>query len=344
MTEMICSEISLRKDYLQGAVIETIYFGGGTPSILSNGDTDRIMNEISRNFSLVNAPEVTLEANPEDLSADYVRSLIESGINRLSVGVQSFHDETLISLNRCHNGEQAVAGLVNARNAGIKNLSADIIFGIPGRTAAILKEDLHRIISIGPEHISAYGLTIEEKTVFGKWSATGKFKPASEEDHATEFEYLMEYLPQHGFDQYEISNFAREGYESGHNSSYWKRVPYLGIGPGAHSFDGLNRHINISNNHIYMNSVRSGNPRMATENLEKKDVINEYLMTSLRLREGCDLNFLATKLDYDLRVINKAYLDRLCLQEFAVISSGRLQLIKKGKMIADQITGDLFCV
>jgi len=343
MTEMICRETGLRKNYLQGAEIQTIYFGGGTPSVLSNGDIDLILNEISKHFSMAAIPEITLEANPEDLSADYVRGLIKSGINRLSVGVQSFHDETLLSLNRCHTGKQAVTGLINARNAGIKNLSTDIIFGIPGRTITILKEDLRQIIALNPEHISAYGLTIEEKTVFGKWAATGKFKPASEEAHATEFEHLMDYLPQQGYDQYEISNFARAGYESGHNSSYWKRVPYLGIGPGAHSFDGLNRHINISNNHIYMNAVRSGNPRISTENLGKKDIINEYLMTSLRLREGCDLNFLATTLDYDLSVINKAYLDRLCLQEFAVIDAGRLKLTKKGKMIADQITGDLFC-
>lgn len=343
MTEMICQEIGLRKNYLRGAEIQTVYFGGGTPSILSNEDIDRIINEILKNFRLVTNLEITLEANPEDLSAGYVRSLIGSGINRLSIGIQSFHDQTLASLNRCHTGEQALSGLVNARNAGIKNLSADIIFGIPGRTIAILKEDLDRLVSFCPEHISAYGLTIEEKTVFGKWSASGKFKPASEEDHATEFEYLMEYLPEHGYDQYEISNFARPGYESVHNSSYWKRIPYLGIGPGAHSFDGDNRHINISSNHIYMSSIHSGIPRIFTENLSKKDVVNEYLMTSLRLQEGCNLDFLAKDLNYDLAIIHKTYLDRLCLQGFAVIHSGQLQLTKKGKMIADQITGDLFC-
>lgn len=342
MTEMICREISLRKNYLRGAEIQTVYFGGGTPSTLNEAGIDRIINEILKNFSLKPSAEITLEANPEDLSVSYIRSLTCFGINRLSVGIQSFHEGTLKFLNRCHDGTQAMAALVNARNEGIKNLNADIIFGIPGRNIEILKDDLSQLISIEPEHISAYGLTIEEKTAFGRWSAAGKFKPASEEDHATEFEFLMEFLPEKGFEQYEISNFARAGFESGHNSSYWKRVPYLGIGPGAHSFDGFNRHINIANNNIYMSSVRTGRPRITTENLEKKDVINEYLMTSLRLREGCSLDFLANELHYNLQRTKADYLLMLQEQGFALITSGQFVLTKKGKMIADKITSDLF--
>lgn len=337
-------EIRSRKDYLNGQEINTIYFGGGTPSVLKDSELGMIIGAIYREFSISHQPEITLEANPEDLSKEKIKSLIGLGINRLSVGIQSFHNETLQFLNRCHDSQQAQASLTHIREAGLNNLNTDLIFAIPGRSLEILKHDLNVLMSFQPEHISAYGLTIEEKTAFGKWSASGKFKAVGEEQNAIEFEYLMEVLPAAGLDQYEISNFARHGFESRHNSSYWKRNPYLGIGPGAHSFDGSSRGWNVANNHQYMRSIQSGTSHWNTEVLSEKDKINEYLMTSLRMREGCDLHILKFEMQFDLISKQSDYLDKLLKNDLAEIKNHRLILTKKGKMIADQISSDLFVV
>lgn len=340
----ICHEIELRIDYLKGREIETIYFGGGTPSLLIGDELEKILVSLRRNFIIKENAEVTLEANPEDISKEKISILKNLGINRLSIGIQSFDDATLQKLNRSHTGHQAAKSLEIAHEGGIYNLNADLIFAIPGRSSELLKQDISKLLSFQPQHLSAYGLTIEEKTVFGKWSASGKFKAVSEEENANEFEYLMHVLPQSGLEQYEISNFARKGFESQHNSSYWKRLPYLGLGPGAHSFNGTTRQINISNNHGYLSALRQGNSFWTTEVLEAKDHINEYLMTSLRTREGCDLSYLEQAHDHKILELHHDYIKTLLDSERVLLTENRLVLTQKGKLIADQIASDLFVI
>jgi len=344
LVEGICEEVRARKDYLNGQEISTIYFGGGTPSVLKDSELGMIMESLNRAFTVSQEAEITLEANPEDLSLEKVKGMISLGVNRLSIGIQSFHEETLRSLNRSHDSEQAKASLSRVKEAGINNLNADLIFAIPGRSLEILKEDVNTLMAFQPEHISAYGLTIEEKTAFGKWSASGKFKAVSEEQNALEFEYLMEALPVAGLEQYEISNFARRGFESRHNSSYWKRNSYLGLGPGAHSFDGKSRAWNVANNHQYLRAIQNGTSHWNTEVLSEKDKINEYLMTSLRMREGCNLEFLKLEMEFDLIREQSAYVEKLLKSGLSEIKNNSLILTKKGKMIADQISSDLFVI
>lgn len=335
-------EIELRTDYLHGESIETIYFGGGTPSLLDKVELEKILLTLYKHFQIRKYAEVTLEANPEDLTKEKVALFKELGINRLSIGIQTFHEETLQKLNRSHSGAQAMESLEKAREGGIDNLNADLIFAIPGRNMEILMEDVSTLLSYKPQHISAYGLTIEEKTVFGKWSSAGKFHAASEDQNANEFEYLMNALPEVGLEQYEISNFALKGFESKHNSSYWKRVPYLGLGPGAHSFNGTSRQINLSNNHGYIAALRNGQSFWTTEVLELRDHINEYLLTSLRTREGCDLDYLKNTFNHDLWMLHEKYLENLVKTGKASLKKRVLLLTQGGRLIADEITRDLF--
>ena len=342
LIESICAEIDLRAHYLNGAVVETIYFGGGTPSVLSEAELKKIIVALQQTFSIKKGAELTLEANPEDISAEKISFLRELGINRLSIGIQSFHDETLIKLNRSHSGKQAAKSLEIAHEGGISNLNADLIFAIPGRSMEQLKEDVSTLLGFQPKHISAYGLTIEDKTVFGKWSSIGKFKAVSDEENANEFEYLMSTLPDAGLEQYEISNYALKGFESKHNSSYWRQVPYLGLGPGAHSFDGKSRQINISNNAGYMSALQDGKSFWTTEVLTEKDHLNEYLLTSLRTREGCSLDYMERTYNHSLWNLHQDYLQNLMDTGKILIDNHVLYLTSSGKLIADEITRDLF--
>ena len=344
MIQSLCQEIELRKDYLRPSQLETIYFGGGTPSILDQSNLESIFKTLNTHFSISETAEITLEANPEDISKEKLSFLSNLGVNRLSIGIQSFDDQILQMLNRTHTGRQAQMSLTLAQEAGFMNLNADLIFAIPGRNVSILKKDVQLLIKNELTHISAYGLTIEEKTVFGKWAAAGKLKTVTEDQNADEFEFLMEELPAAGFYQYEISNFSKPGFESRHNSNYWKRVPYLGIGPGAHSYDGQSRQINVSNNQSYMQSMKTRTSFWTTEMLKPEDHINEYIMTSLRTSEGCDLEFLIKDLGYKPSPQYHSQIEYLIITGKAVQNNRFLQLTKSGKMIADQIAGDLFMI
>ena len=342
LIESICAEIDLRAPYLNEAVVETIYFGGGTPSLLTEAELQKIFVALQQTFPIKKGAEITLEANPEDISREKISFLREMGVNRLSIGIQSFQDETLQKLNRSHSGKQAAVSLEIAQEGGLSNLNADLIFAIPGRSMEQLKEDVSTLLRFQPKHISAYGLTIEEKTVFGKWSSMGKFKAVSDEDNANEFEYLMSTLPEAGLEQYEISNYAMKGFESKHNSSYWRQVPYLGLGPGAHSFDGKSRQINISNNAGYMSALQDGKSFWTTEVLTQKDHLNEYLLTSLRTREGCSLDYLERTFNHNLWNLHQDYLQNLMDSGKIMIKNHVLFLTPSGKLIADEITRDVF--
>ena len=339
MVKAISAELKVRQDYLEGASVETIYFGGGTPSVLTPDQLDGLLNSIIKSFRVAGDPEITLEANPEDLQRDRLEFLRTAGINRLSIGIQTFHEVTLKALNRVHDSHQARRAVDDARQAGFTNLSLDIMFAIPGRSSNQLQSDLEQMLAFAPEHISAYGLTVEERTVLGRQAAKGSFTALPDDDQAAEFEQVMDTLEAAGYRQYEVSNFCRTGFESRHNSAYWKGVPYLGVGPGAHSFNGISRQANVANNSRYMTALESGQVPAEVEILSDRDKIHDYLLTSLRTEAGCDFRYLRDNLGYTAR---ESYLKGLQQSGHAVMEQDKLILTRKGKMIADRIASDLF--
>lgn len=342
MVEAIAREIVLQNDYLNGEPLDTIYFGGGTPSLLTGNDLNKILDAIHKNFSVNKYPEISLEANPDDLTFNKLVELHTLGINRLSIGIQSFHDETLASLNRVHTSNDAINCLKNARLTGFNNISIDLIFAIPGRTQEILENDLRIALDHYPEHLSAYGLTIEEKTVFGNWNKKGKLVQVDEEEAARQFDSLIFTLESHGYEHYEISNFCRDQKYSRHNTSYWKNINYLGIGPGAHSYNGKSRQYNISNNAKYMKFIERGSVPCKVDFLSKTDIANEYLLTSLRTCWGCNLDELQRLSGYDLRVSQEKVINQLEKDDMVRFVGNILYLTRKGKFLADSIIMQLF--
>lgn len=344
LTKAICTELDMQRDYAKGEIIETIYFGGGTPSVLSDAEFESIFKSIHKNFISGPDCEVTLEANPDDLTEAKLLSLRNFGVNRLSIGIQSLDDNVLKFLNRSHDSSQAIKSVEHARKSGFSNINVDLIYAIPGREIKLLQHDMIGLLQLEPEHISAYSLTIEEKTVFGNWAAHGRFMPETENENARQFEIVMDTLAQAGFEQYEISNYARAGFQSQHNSSYWKQKKYLGVGPSAHSFNGHQRQANVSNNAAYIKSIAAGQIPATLETLSREDQINEYIMTSLRTVWGCDVAYLKSNFDYDLLTAQGAYVQRAINEELIVRAGNILVLTRAGKMHADKIASDLFLV
>lgn len=343
MVEAIRAELALRKSYI-AEPIETLYFGGGTPSILSRNELLSLIKRIQGVFNTNDLAEITLEANPEDLSATKLKELQSIGINRLSIGVQSFNDDFLKFFNRSHDAKSAVDCLRNAKDLGFDNITADIIFGIPGQTLAQLQADLKQLIDIGIPHVSIYGMTIEENTVFGKWLKNGQLKPLEEEDSAEQFKWLMDFLGDQGYEQYEISNFAIPEFRSKHNSSYWQGKKYLGVGPSAHSFDGQTRQYNVRNNVKYLESMSQGFPSFEIETLSRIDKINEALLIQIRLAEGIDVNVLNTDLDFDLLSERNEQIQKWINTGHMELKNDYLQLTQTGKLIADHITEELVLI
>lgn len=341
LVEALCKEISLQSQFINSDPIETIYFGGGTPSLLDDSEMAKIWLSLHQHLDLASLAEVTLEANPDDLNPFKLESLRASGINRLSIGVQSFHDPHLQFMNRSHLGHQAVESIENARRAGFDNISIDLIYAIPSPTHEVWIRDLERALELSPEHISAYCLTIEDKTAFGRWQKTGKLKPVDEPFAADQFEILIETLEKRGFDQYEISNFARNGGYAKHNTSYWQQKKYLGIGPSAHSFNGSWRQYNVSNNARYIKAIKEGVVPFEREELSDSDRFNEYLLTSIRTKWGTNLSYGLREFGVDVEKLNAAALDLLQKEGLLFVSDSTLYLTKKGKLLADEITSRL---
>lgn len=342
LTRAIAAELEIQKDYLHGEPIDTIYFGGGTPSLLSKTELDIVFNSIYKYYSICSNAEITLEANPDDLSEEKIVLLKQAGINRASLGIQSFDDAVLKFLNRAHNSAEAETCIALLREHGIENLSIDLIHSIPGQDDSLLKKNLEKVTSFAPWHISVYSLTIEEKTVFGKWASRGHLKAVDEGQSAGQFEMVMDTLIANGYQHYEISNFSLPGFASRHNTSYWQQKKYLGVGPSAHSFDGESRQFNVSNNHLYMKSIHENKIPFEKEILTKENKINEYIFTSLRTSAGCQLDYLASHFDYDLRTINSAYIESLLHHGYVTLADGSLTLTRSGKLLADKIASDLF--
>lgn len=342
MVGALVRELELQKSYLGGETIETVYFGGGTPSLLSVVEIETLLEAVAKTYSLAPTGEITLEANPDDLHAEKLVDLRAAGVNRLSIGIQSFDDRVLHFLHRAHSASAAQQCLEQARAAGFDNISLDLIYAIPGQPVETWRENIRRALSFAPEHISSYSLTIEEKTAFGKWAATGKLKAVEDDLAAAQLEMLVEMLDVAGYEQYEVSNFARPGYYSRHNSSYWQQKKYLGIGPSAHSYDGQSRQYNVANNHIYLRGLQEDKIPFTREALTPEDVINEYLLTTLRTSWGADLRKLRQELQYDLQALHGPYLNTLFAESLAIVSGDTLRLTRRGKMLADKIAADLF--
>ena len=342
MVEAIARELKLQQTYLGAEPINTIYFGGGTPSLLSEEELNLLLEKMHQLFPVSEGAEITLEANPDDLKADKLKMMRQAGINRLSIGIQSFHEPHLRYLNRAHNASEAQNCVKLAQDQGFNNISIDLIYAIPADDHRIWQSDMAQAMDLRPQHISSYCLTIEDKTAFGNWLRKGKINEVEEDFAAEQFEMLLETLQRNGYEQYEISNFCLPKYESRHNSNYWRKEKYLGVGPGAHSYNGPSRQYNVSNNSLYLTALVEEKIPAELDVLQAHDQVNEYIMTGLRTKWGIDLQKINQEYGYDLYQQHQAYLDRLQQEEKISMQGQQLILTNKGKLLADRIASDLF--
>jgi oxygen-independent coproporphyrinogen-3 oxidase len=344
MGEALLTEITLQRDYFEGRpTVETVYFGGGTPSLVPAAHLGRILDLIRETWSVAGDAEVTLEANPDDLSTRKLREFQAMGINRLSVGVQSFHDPDLLLLRRSHDAQQADRSIKAAQDAGFENITLDLIYGIPGSGMQQWRANVDQAIGLQVPHVSAYALTVEEKTLLHQQIAKGIVTPEPDQAHEAQYFHLIDRLGEAGILQYELSNFAREGFRSRHNGGYWKGVPYLGLGPSAHSFQDGVRAWNVANNAAYLRALAEGRLAVAnTEQLSDRDQLNEHLMTQLRTVEGLDLKYLSDRWGLDL--LQEEALMRWREAGIVVVDGGRLRLARQGWMVSDAVIRDLFRV
>lgn len=345
MVFAIKKEISLRKNELQNTDLQSLYFGGGTPSILSVDDIKSITDEVLNYFSFKNDIEVTLEANPDDLSADFLRQLSSSFVNRLSIGTQSFFDEDLKLMNRAHNSSQAESSIKRAQDFGFENLSIDLIYGSPTSNLEIWKQNLQKTTDLQIPHISSYALTVEPKTILNDWISKGKVLHPEEEEQNKEFYFMIDYLKEQGFSHYEISNFAKPNYFSKHNSSYWQYKEYLGIGPSAHSYNGFDvRSWNVANNQQYLKKINSGSLAKETELLSPKDQFNEMVMIGLRTTWGVNLESLKNKFSSDILEVFYKDIQEKISNKMLIIENNYLKIPENQWFMADGIASDLFQV
>lgn len=347
MVLALAKEIGMRKNELLNSarsdneIVETIYFGGGTPSVLSNDEINFLISEVYKNYKVVENPEITLEANPDDLSAERILELSKSPINRLSIGIQSFYEEDLKMMNRAHNSAEAKKCLEEATKY-FDNISLDLIYGIPGMSDEMWKKNIQTALDFGIPHISSYALTVEPKTALSKLIQTGKVAEPQDEAASNHFMILVEMLQKNGFIHYELSNFGKENYFSKNNSAYWLGKKYIGIGPSAHSYDGEKRGWNIANNSLYLKAIQNDELPIETETLTISDRYNEYIMTGLRTIWGVSLEriekeFGSEYLNYLLEQSQKFLNDDLLS-----IENNILKPTLKGKFLTDGIASDLF--
>ena len=337
----LCHELGMRKEYLKGEPIETIYFGGGTPSQLEEADFKRIFETIRENYGMEHCREITLEANPDDLSQEYLKMLSSLPFNRVSMGIQTFDDTTLRLLKRRHNSQTAIEAVRRCREAGFQNISIDLIYGLPGETDQRWAQDLQQAVSLNVEHISAYHLIYEEGTPLYKMLQQHSVSQVDEDSSLNFFSTLIDTLSVAGYEHYEISNFCKPGMYSRHNTSYWQGVPYLGCGPSAHSFDGDSREWNVASLNQYLSSVEQGQRQHETEQLDTQTRYNEYIITGLRTRWGISTEELKSKFGdrlwkYCLEQA-RSYLENGKLE----LHNDRLKLTREGIFISDGIMSDL---
>ena len=341
LVKAIAKEIDLQKDFLQAEPIATIYFGGGTPSLLSIEDLRSLIDKIKSVYNIDANAEITLEANPDDITKEKLRAWKETGINRLSIGIQSFFGEDLIWMNRAHNVELAVISLQLAVKE-FDNISIDLIYGSPFLSDEQWKKNVDTALGFGVPHLSCYALTVEEKTPLHKKIALKTSPDVDADKQARQFLLLMQWLKQAGYKHYEVSNFAKPGFRSRHNSSYWQGKKYLGLGPSAHSFDGVMRRWNVANNTKYIAAINQGKIEGETELLTETQKLNEYIMISLRTTEGLDLE--KVKTFWGETSVKKMSKRIMLLKESNLVkeSDSIIQLTDEGMLMADGIAADLF--
>ena len=342
LIEAIKEELRLQASYLQNHAIDTIYFGGGTPSLLSAEELQSIFASIERYYSINELKEFTLEANPDDLDANYLNALQNTSVNRLSIGVQSFKEADLLFMNRAHSIQQVDYALKCAQDKGFTNISIDLIYGTPNLSMKEWEQHLNTMLTYEIPHFSSYGLTVEPKTTLAHQIKTKQLPALNPDEAAQQFLLLIDWAKENNFDHYEISNFGKPSAHAIHNTNYWKGIPYLGIGPSAHSFNHKSRQWNIANNQVYIKSILQDQTIPATEEeLSLADQVNEYVMTSLRTMWGCDLDKIKNTWHTTLDTV---IIEKYIQQQLLTQHQQTIFLSKQGKLFADAIAADLFIV
>lgn len=343
LVKSIITEIELRKNYLTDKNINTIYFGGGTPSIVSERDLFLILDKIYKTYNVRNDAEITLECNPDDLNNEKLKELKRLEINRLSIGLQSFDDAELKWMNRAHTAQESEASVKRAQDKGFENITIDLIYGSKFSNLQNWKKTLDKAISLEVQHISSYNLTIEDKTKLGHDLKHKKEQAIDDEKSAELFLEMVERLERNKFIQYEISNFGKEGFFSQHNSNYWKGAHYIGLGPSAHSFDGLSRQWNIKNNNLYIKYINEKNSAyFEREELNETERFNEYILTSLRTIWGADANYLKQNFNTDFYNNFVSVANEYIQKGHLTLANDCYTLTNSGKLLADRIASDLF--
>lgn len=342
MVSAICKEIEMKKNRLANQQIGSIYFGGGTPSVLPTYALQQILATIENNFSISSDAEITIETNPDDLTSHKIAEFRKLPVNRFSIGTQSFFNEDLLWMNRAHNAQEATDCIKRSQDAGFENLTIDLIYGYPLLSDEKWLSNIQTAIDLQIPHLSAYALTVENKTALANAIEKGKQKPVNDDQSADQFLMLIDKITANGFEHYEISNYSKPGKYAVHNTNYWKGIPYLGIGPSAHGFDGFNRYINIANNAKYITEIEHKKLPETIETLTKVDKINEYLMTSLRTMWGLDLSKVAATFGQVQADSIRKEITSAINQEKVELVNNVIYLTTKGKLFADGIAASLF--
>lgn len=336
----LCEEIKQRKSYLGTSVIETLYLGGGTPSLLSAKEMDQLLNTLQQHFSLTPSAEITIECNPDDLTPEKLKHWQQQGFNRLSIGLQSFNDTELKWMNRAHTAHESLTCVKRSQDAGFNNISIDLIYGSKFQNEKEWEQTLAQVVELNIQHISAYNLTIEPKTALGVQHAKGKEPSVNETLSRQQFLHLIQFLNAHGFEHYEISNFAKPNCMAQHNSRYWLGYSYLGIGPSAHSYNGAERQWNVSNNARYIKQVQAQHSFFETEILSTDNRYNEYILTRLRTKWGCNLQEIEAQFGNNYRIY---FLERInTMSQYLLKIENTYCLNEAGKLMADKLAVELF--
>jgi oxygen-independent coproporphyrinogen-3 oxidase len=342
LVDVICKEIKSRKDYLENKQINSIYFGGGTPSLLSLEELEQVLSVIQADFSVNENAEVTFELNPEDAEINYLREIKKLGVNRLSIGLQSFNDEELQWMNRAHNAPQNFDCIKIAQQAGFNNISIDLIYGSKFQTPETWRKTLQTAFDLNTQHISSYNLTVESRTQLQHLIKEKKEKEVDSEMSSQLFDILIEETEKNSFNQYEISNFCKPGFMAEHNSNYWKGLPYLGVGPSAHSYNGVSRRFNVRSNAQYIQAIENDKPFYEEEILTANDKYNEYILTRLRTEWGCDMQEIKSNFGEKYAAYFLNQLEPYKQKNFISTHQNTITLTKQGKHFADGIASDLF--
>lgn len=343
LVQALLKEIKIRASELTSYTIHTLYFGGGTPSLFTETELFEILDTIKSHYQLLPEAEISIETNPDDLTSVYSKNLLNLGFNRISIGIQSFFEEDLKWMNRAHTAMQSREAIENVKNTGFKNLSIDLMYGLPSTNQNNWKFNLNELLQYNIPHFSAYSLTLEERTTLHHLVNKKKILIPPDEETIRQMEYLLDFCEINNYEAYEISNFSKLGFRSKHNSSYWEGIPYLGFGPSAHSYIHPFRSWNISNNNAYINAIAHDKIFSMQEKLNDFDLYNEYIMLQLRRFEGLDLEYIASHFPQFL-TIAKTELQKQIQLENVQFLNGRYQLTRQGKTIADSVSADLFVV